>query len=193
LTISANEDFPQLTPIAYLEWEAQQELRYEFVDGRISAMARESVWHDRIAANFYAILQAHLQCTVCRVFNATVKVQTLESNSFCYPDLSVSSDVQDRSANNFITHPCLIVEVVSPSSEVYERGEKFALYRQAATLEEYVLVSTDKIGLDLYRRNALGSWDFSTYKSGDTVELQSINFTFEIDRIYEDRVVESAA
>jgi Uma2 family endonuclease len=193
LTISANEHFPQLTPVEYLEWEAQQELRYEFVDGRISAMTSESVWHDRIAANFCAILQAHLQCTVCRVFNATVKVQTLESNAFCYPDLSVSSDVQDRSANNFITHPCLIVEVVSPSSEMYERGEKFALYRQAATLEEYVLVSTDKIGLDLYRRNALGSWDLSTYESGDEIELQSVNFTFNIDLIYEDRVVESAA
>jgi Uma2 family endonuclease len=136
LTTSANEHFPQLTPVEYLEWEAQQELRYEFVDGRISAITSESVWHDRVVANFCAILQAHLQFTVCRVFNSTVKVQTLESNAFCYPDLSVSSDVQDRSANNFITHPCLIVEVVSPSSEMYERGEKFALYRQAATLEE---------------------------------------------------------
>jgi Uma2 family endonuclease len=193
LTTSANEHFPQLTPVEYLEWEAQQELRYEFVDGRISAMTSESVQHERIAANFYAILQAHLQSTVCRVFNSTVKVQILESNAFCYPDLSVSGDVQDRSANNFITHPCLIVEVVSPRSEVYERGEKFALYRQAATLAEYVLVSTDKIGLDLYRRNALGSWDLSTYESGDAIELQSVNFTFEIDRIYEDRVVEIEA
>ncbi len=193
MTTSANENFPQLTPVEYLEWEAQQELRYEFVDGRISAMNSESAQHDRIAANFFAILQAHLQCTVCRVFNSKVKVQTLESNAFCYPDLSVSSNVRDRSANNFITHPCLIVEVVSPISEVYERGEKFTLYRQAATLEEYVLVSTEKIWLDVYRRNALGSWDVSTYESGSAIELQSVNFTLEIDRLYEDRVVEIEA
>lgn len=193
MTTSANEHFPQLTPVEYLEWEAQQELRYEFVDGRISAITNESVRHDTIAANFYDILQAHLQCTVCRVFDSTVKVQILESNTFCYPDLSVSSDVRDRSANNFITHPCLIVEVVSPRSEVYERGEKFALYRQAATVEEYVLVSTDKIGLDLYRRNALGSWDFSAYESGDEIALQSVNFTFNLDRIYQDRVADNEA
>lgn len=195
MTISANEHFPQLTPGEYLEWEAQQELRYEFLDGRISAMNSDQqdsarILHDRIAANFYAILQAHLQSTVCRVFNSKVKVQILESNAFCYPDLSVTRDVQDRSASNFITHPCLIVEIVSLTSDVYERGEKFALYCQAATLEEYVLVSTDKIGLDVYQRNALGSWDFSKYESGDEIELQSVNFTLEIDRIYEDRVVD---
>lgn len=198
MTISANEHFPQLTPGEYLEWEAQQELRYEFLDGRILAMNSDRqdsarTLHARIAANFYDLLQARLQCTVCRVFNSQVKVQILESNAFCYPDLSVSSNVRDRSANNFITHPCLIVEVVSPTSEVYERGEKFALYRQVATLEQYVLVSTDKIGLDVYQRNALGSWDVSGYESGATIELQSVNFTVEIDRIYEDRVVESEA
>ncbi len=191
LTTSASENFPQFTPVEYLEWEAQQELRYEFVDGRISAMTIESVEHDRLVANFSNLLQAHLQATVCRVFNSRVKVQTLESNAFCYPDLSVSGDVQDRSANNFITHPGLIVEVVSPTSEVYDRGEKFALYRQATTLSEYVLVSTDKIGLDVHQRNAVGNWVLSSYESGDEVALKSVNFTFDLDLIYEDRVVES--
>lgn len=184
MTSSANENFPQFTPIEFLEWEAQQELRYEFVDGRISAMISD-VEHEQIATNFDNMLQTHLQCTVCRVFNANVKVQILESNAFCYPDLSVSGDVQDRSANNFITHPCLIVEVVSPSSEIYDRGEKFALYRQLTTLGEYVLVSTDKIGLDVYQRNTLGNWDLSSYESGDVVELKSVNFRLEIDRVYD--------
>jgi Uma2 family endonuclease len=190
LVSSANENFPQFTPVEFLEWEAQQELRYEFVNGRISAITSD-VEHERIATNFFVMLQGHLQGTVCRVFNANVKVQILESHAFCYPDLSVSGDVQDRSANNFITHPCLIVEVVSPRSEVYDRGEKFALYRQATTLEEYVLVSTDKIGLDVYQRNALGNWDLSSYESGELVELKSVKFSFEIDRIYEQLVVES--
>ena len=192
MTSSANEHFPQFTPVEFLEWEAQQELRYEFVDGRISAIISESVEHDRIAANFGSLLQAHLQSTVCRVFDAKVKVQTLESNAFCYPDLSVSGNVQDRSANNFITHPCLIVEVVLPSSEIYDRGEKFGLYRQAATLEEYALVSTNKIGLDVYRRHTLGNWELSSYESGNVVELKSVNFRFEIDRIYEHLVIESS-
>jgi Uma2 family endonuclease len=184
--ISATENFPHFTPLEYLEWEAKQELRYEFVDGNVRPIANETV--DRaiiVATNFSTMLQAHLQGTICRVFGANVKVQTLESNSFCYPDLSVSGDVHDRSANNFITHPCLIVEVLSPSTEVYDRCDKFALYRPSPSLQEYVLVSTDRMHLDIHRQSAPGMWEFSSYSSGDTIELTSVNFSFEIDRVYE--------
>ncbi len=193
LTISENEHFPQFTPLEYLEWEAQQELRHEFVNGRISAMTSDSVEHDfartlheRITANLSSMLQNNLQSSVCRVFDADVKVQILESNSFLYPDVSVSGDVQDRSANNFITHPYLIVEVLSPSTEAENRGYRFASYRQVTSLQDYVLVSTDSIGLDVYRLNEGGEWELSSYQSGDVVELKSVNFTFEVDRIYED-------
>ena len=198
LTISHNEHFPQFTPIEYLEWEAQQELRHEFVNGRISAMTSDSVEHDsarrlceRITANLSTMLQNHLQSTVCRVFGADVKVQILESNFFLYPDVSVSGDVQDRSAGNFITHPCLIVEVLSPSTEAHNRVDRFALYRQVTSLQEYVLVGTDPIGLDVYRLSEGGEWELSSYQSGDVVELKSVNFTCEIDRVYEDLVVET--
>jgi Uma2 family endonuclease len=193
LTISENEHFPQFTPLEYLEWEAQQELRHEFVNGRISAMTSDSIEHDaartlreRITANFSTMLQNHLQSSVCRVFGANIKVQILESNSFLYPDVSVSGDVQDRSASNFITHPYLIVEVLSPSTEADNRGYRFASYRQVTSLQDYVLVSTDSIGLDVYRLNEGGEWELSSYQSGAVVELNSVNFTFEIDRIYED-------
>ena len=193
LTISENEHFPQFTPLEYLEWEAQQELRHEFVNGRISAMTSDSAeydsartLHERITANLSSMLQNNLQSSVCRVFDADVKVQILESNSFLYPDVSVSGDVQDRSANNFITHPYLIVEVLSPSTEADNRGYRFASYRQVTSLQDYVLVSTDSIGLDVYRLNEGGEWELSSYQSGDVVELKSVNFTFEVDRIYED-------
>ena len=190
MKISENEHFPQFTPLEYLEWEAQQELRHEFVDGRLSAMTSD-VDRERVAMNFSNMLKNHLQSTVFRVFDADVKVQILESNSFLYPDVSVSGDVQDRSASNFITHPCLIIEVLSPSTEAHNRVDRFALYRQVTSLQEYVLVGTDSsIGLDVYRLSEGGEWEFSSYQSGDVVELKSVNFTCEIDRIYEDLVVE---
>ena len=193
LTISENEHFPQFTPLEYLEWEAQQELRHEFVNGRISAMTSDSAeydsadrtLHERITANLSSMLQNNLQSSVCRVFDADVKVQILESNSFLYPDVSVSGDVQDRSANNFITHPYLIVEVLSPSTEADNRGYRFASYRQVTSLQDYVLVSTNSIELNVYRLNERDEWEFSSYQSGDVVELKSVNFTFEIDRAYE--------
>jgi Uma2 family endonuclease len=190
--ISATENFPQFTPLEYLEWEAQQELRYEFVDGKVRPIANETLDRAIITTtNFSTMLQEHLNCTICRVFGTNVKVQTLESNSFCYPDLSVSGDVHDRSANNFISHPCLIVEVLSPTTEVYDRGDKFALYRQSPSLQEYVLVSTDRIHLDVYRQPTAGMWEFSAYSSGDTIELISVNFSFEIDRVYDGIVLET--
>ena len=185
MTISENEHFPQFTPLEYLEWEAQQELRHEFVDGRLSAMTSD-VDRERVAMNFSNMLKNHLQSTVCRVFDADVKVQILESNSFLYPDVSVSGDVHDRSANKFISHPCLIVEVLSPSNEADNRGGRFALYRPMTSLQEYVLVSADPIELNVHQLNERGEWEFSLYESGDVVELKSVNFTFEIEsvRIY---------
>ncbi len=184
--ISTPEHFPQFTPLAYLEWEAQQEFRYEFVDGQIHRIAAETLDRAIIATtNLRKMLQDRLHCTICRVFGDDIKIQISESNSFCYPDISVSGDVHDRSANNFITHPCAIVEVLSPNTETYDRGEKFGLYRQLPSLQEYVLVSTDRIHLDVHRQPTAGMWEFVAYSSGDIVELTSVNFSFEIDRVYE--------
>jgi Uma2 family endonuclease len=185
---SAKEHFPQLTPAEYLEWEAQQDLRYEYIDGRVRALPDETLTRAiETTTSFGNLLQEHLCGTVCRVFGDRVKVQTSESKSFCYPDLSVSGDVHDRSANNFITHPCLIVEVLSPSTEAYDRGEKFALYRSSPCLQEYVLVSTDLRHLDVHRQSSAGMWEFSSYTSGESLELTSVNLSIAVDRVY-DRV-----
>jgi Uma2 family endonuclease len=193
MMISATEHFPHFTPVEYLEWEAQQDLRYEYIEGKVRPIADETI--ERIinpAINLSTMLQEQFRGTVCRVFGNRVKVQILESNSFCYPDLSVSGDVHDRSANNFITHPCTIVEVVSPSTEAYDRGEKFGLYRLLPNLQEYVLVSTDLMHVDIHRQRSPGTWEFSSYSDGAVVELTSINFSFEIDRLYEDAGFEPA-
>jgi Uma2 family endonuclease len=193
MMISAREHFPHFTPAEYLEWEAQQDLRYEYIEGRVRPIADETV--ERIinpAIKLSTMLQEQLRGTVCRVFGDRVKVQILESNSFCYPDLSVSGDVHDRSANNFITHPYTIVEVVSPSTEAYDRGEKFGLYRSVPSLQEYVIISTDLMHVDIHRQRSPGIWEFSSYSAGSVVELTSVNFSFEIDRIYEPVGVEPA-
>lgn len=188
--IAAREHFPQFTPAEYLEWEEQQEFRHEFVDGEVYAMTGGTVNHSEIAVNFSTILRNHLRGSGCRVLNSDVKVQTLASNSYCYPDISVTCDARDRTASKFISHPCLIVEVLSPSTEAYDRGDKFALYRRSTSLQEYVLVSTNQMRLDVYQRNERGRWEFSSYSSGELVELKSVNFSFEIDRVYEDIVFE---
>jgi Uma2 family endonuclease len=186
--IATKEHFPQFTPTEYLAWEEQQEFRHEFVDGEVYAMTGGTVNHGEIAANFIALLKSHLRSSGCRVLTSDVKIQTLESNSYCYPDISVTCDTRDRSAHKFISHPCLIVEVLSPSTEAYDRGDKFALYRRSTSLQEYILVSTNTVRLDMYQRNNNGRWEFSSYESGDSIELQSVNCSLEIDRVYENIV-----
>ncbi len=193
--IALPEHFPRFTPAEYLAWEEFQEFRHEYIDGKIYALTGGTINHGRIALNIGSILTNHLRGSACMVLNSDVKVQVSESNStsYCYPDISVTCDERDLQADQFISHPCLIIEVLSPSTEAYDRGKKFRKYRRSTTLQEYVLVSTTDICLDVYRRNERGKWEVETYLAGDLVELQSINFTAAIEQVYIDIVFAPAA
>jgi Uma2 family endonuclease len=183
--VAAREHFPKLTPTEYLEWEEHQELRYEYIDGEIYAMTGGTLNHSEIGGNFYYLLKTHLGGSGCRVLNSDAKVQIAESNDYVYPDVSVTCDERDRSATKFISHPCTIVEVLSPSTKAYDRWEKFNLYRRSDVLQDYVLVDTDRVEIALYSKNDRGKWEITRYIAGDIVELKSINLIFSIEQIFE--------
>jgi Uma2 family endonuclease len=109
-----------------------------------------------------------------------------ETGQFTYPDVVVSCHPKDKKAINFIQFPSLVVEVLSPSTEAYDRGGKFQLYRQIPTLQEYVLISADKIGLDCFRLNDRGLWELHPFVEGDEVHLVSVDFRFPLSLVYED-------
>ncbi len=182
--IAAREQFPQLTPSEYLEWEERQEFRYEYVNGEVYAMTGGTLNHNEIAVNLSTIFKNHLEDSGCRVLSADGKVKIEESNDYVYPDVSVTCDERDRRATKFIAHPCLIVEVLSPSTETRDRWEKFNLYRRSESLQDYVLVDANKIEIALYSKNDRGKWEIIRYGAGDLVELKSINLSFSIDRVY---------
>jgi Uma2 family endonuclease len=184
--VALKEHFPHFTPTEYLEWEEQQEFRHEYVDGEVYTMTGGTLNHSAIAGNFHNILKNHLRGSGCKVFNSDAKVQVLESNSYLYPDISVTCDDRDRRATKFISYPCLIVEVLSPTTEAYDRGDKFALYRRSTTLQDYVLVSTNMMRVDLYQRNERGRWEILSYDAADTIELPSVNLSVLVEQIYED-------
>ena len=186
--VALKEPFPQLTPAEYLAWEEQQEFRHEYADGEVYAMTGGTLNHSEIASNFTTILKNHLRGSGCKVLNSDAKVQILESNSYLYPDVSVTCDGRDRSATKFISHPCLIVEVLSPTTEAYDRGDKFALYRRSTTLQDYVLVSTNAMRVDLYQRNDRGRWEILSYDAGDSIDLPSVDLSVSVAQIYEDIV-----
>lgn len=186
--VALKEHFPRFTPTEYLEWEEQQEFRHEYVDGEVYAMTGGTLNHSEIAGNFHNILKNHLRGSGCKVFNSDAKVQILESSSYLYPDISVTCEDRDRSATKFISYPCLIVEVLSPTTEAYDRGDKFALYRRSTALQDYVLVSTNAMRVDLYQRNERGRWEILSYAAGDIIELPSVNLSVPVAQIYEDIV-----
>ena len=178
----------QFTPEEYFEWEAQQELRYEYFDGDVFAMTGGSLPHADIALNIASILREPLRGR-CKVRNSDAKVGITETGPFVYPDISVSCHELDRTAQQCTLYPCLIVEVLSPSTQAYDRGRKFAIYRRLAGLQEYVLVSSETKSVEIFRRDQNGTWSFIPYIEGDEIELISVGLTISIDAFYEDVIL----
>ena len=185
----ATHQTPHLSPQDYFEWEAQQQLRYEYFDGEVYAMTGGSLPHADIALNIATILRSYLQGR-CKVRNSDAKVGITDDGPFVYPDVSVTCDERDRSAQKFSRYPCLIVEVVSPGTEAYDRGGKFTLYRRLETLKEYVLVGSETKTVEVFRRDDEGVWTFIPYSKGAEVELTSLSVTLPMDAIYEDVALE---
>lgn len=192
--IAVQDNLPQLTPEKYFEWEEQQRDKHEYIDGRIYAMSGGSVNHGRIAIRITAMLDAHTEAQTansdCITGNSDIKVNIANTQNYTYPDASVTCDERDQSAAQYITYPCLIVEVLSKSTEAYDRGGKFRLYRNNPELQDYLLVSTAQIEMDLYHKNENGDWVIHNYKAGDTVTLQSINLSFPIEQVYRNLVLD---
>ncbi len=181
----ATKDQPtNLTPKEYFTWEEQQLEKHELIDGQIYAMTGGSVNHGRIAIRFTAMFDRHLENTDCITGNSDIKVNIFNTNNYTYPDASVTCDERDKTTSQYITYPCLIVEVLSKTTEAYDRGGKFRMYRQNPALIDYLLVSSTTIEVDLYHKNDAGDWLIINYKAGDTIELQSINLNFPIEKVY---------
>ena len=184
MTIAAKENYPRFTPQEYFLWEEKQVDKHEYIEGQVYAMSGGTVNHGRIAIRLTAIFDAHLEGSGCITGNSDIKVNIVETNNYTYPHASVTCDDRDKKTPNYFTYPCLIVEVLSDSTEAYDRGGKFRMYRKNPGLQEYLLVSSTRIEIDLYRKNDAGEWTIVNYQERDTVELKSINLSFPVNRVY---------
>ncbi|WP_239113062.1 Uma2 family endonuclease [Halomicronema sp. CCY15110] len=169
---------------AYLGWEPRQELRYELVNGSVYAMTGGTVPHNDIAINLLTALRPHVRAQGCRVNIADVKVQVTPSK-YRYPDLVVSCDDRGQTAVKAIQFPKLVVEVLSAGTEARDRGEKFQEYRTMPSLEEYVLISSTQVNVEIYRRGEGRLWLYTAYQSSDMLPLESLSFELPIALVYE--------
>ncbi|MFM2312304.1 MAG: hypothetical protein RLZZ04_1580 [Cyanobacteriota bacterium] len=189
--IVTKDNFPRFTPEEYFQWEEGQQLRHEYINGEVYAMSGGTINHSKIASNLNFILKSHLRGGGCQVLTSDARVNIVQSNDYVYPDLSVTCDDRDRTTSQYITYPCLVIEVLSTSTANYDRGDKFRMYRRNPSLQDYLLIDTEKIAIDLYRHNELGNWEIVNYQAGDTIKLQCINLSCLIEDVYEDIVFES--
>lgn len=181
---AAPEKSATLTPAEYLVWEEQQIDKHELIDGRVYAMTGGSVNHGRLALRLTALLDQHLDGSHGMTGNSDIKVKVVGTQNYTYPDASVTCDDRDKTSPNYFTYPCVIIEVLSPSTEAYDRGGKFRMYRQNPKLIDYLLVSSTSIAIDLYHKNEVGDWIILNYQAGDIIELKSISLSFPIEQIY---------
>jgi Uma2 family endonuclease len=183
--VAASTHLPRLTPQEYFAWEAQQEIKHEYFEGEVFAMSGGTVNHGRIGGRIFSLIDDRLsESDRCIALNSDVKIKIQTSEKYVYPDASATCDERDRQTTQFISHPSLIVEVLSPSTEAYDRGKKFKLYQRSSSLIEYVLVSAEEIEIEVFRKNERGKWEVTNYVAGDMVELESIGLTFAIERVY---------
>ncbi len=185
-----------MTPQDYLEWEEQQPIKYEYINGEVYAMTGGTIPHNDIALNLASAFKNHLRGKGCKVQIADAKVGISTKGPFHYPDVMVSCDPRDQKARKIIYHPCLIVEVLSPSTEAFDRGKKFKHYRRIDTLNEYVLIDSEKMSIECYRLNERNKWELTSYSLEEAVDTQaelnveftSINFQCLLSLVYENVV-----
>jgi Uma2 family endonuclease len=187
--IAAKDTPRHFTPEEYFAWEEQQLEKHELIDGRvypigIDAMSGGSKNHSLLAAKLITLFSNHLEASSCETATSDLRIKIVNANNYTYPDASITCDDRDKTTTQYITYPCLIVEVLSKSTEAYDRGNKFRLYRRNPELIDYLLVSSTSIEIDLYHKTASGDWTILNYQAGDTIELKSINLSFAIEQIY---------
>jgi Uma2 family endonuclease len=177
-----------MTYAEYLAAEEKSLEKHEFLDGEVYAMAGGTPDHAALAMAFGGELGNALRDRPCRVFSSDLRVRIRATGLTTYPDVSVvcgklETDAEDRHA---VVNPLLLVEVLSDSSEAYDRGEKFAHYRHLPSLREYVLVSQRRPRIEVYRRNEAGRWELFEYESGASAELSSVGCSVSVDEVYRD-------
>ena len=165
-------------------WEEIQLEKYEYIDSQVYAMGGSNKNHSLIAVKLITLFTNHLEKSRCETYNSDLRLNISGSNDYTCPDISVTCDERDQRTTEYIAYPCLIVEVLSENTEAYDRGAKFRKYRKNPILQDYLLVSSTRIEVDLYHKKETGEWLLVNYQEGDTVELKSINLSFEIKQLY---------
>ncbi|MBL8131877.1 MAG: Uma2 family endonuclease [Anaerolineae bacterium] len=187
---------PPITPQEYLAFEREAEIKHEFLNGEIVAMSGASLAHNRIVLDAAGSLNTQLRERGCEVFVSDTRVK-LDARNYVYPDIAVvcgqlMSIVE--SGLETLLAPTLLVEVLSPSTEIYDRGAKFKRYQALASLRQYVLIAQDAPRIEVYTRQADGAWLYTVAAGREaTTALSSVGGALALSEVYRRVTFDAAA
>ena len=178
---------PHLTAEEFIAWETEQSERWELVDGECFAMSGGTDIHNTIAGNLYMALRVRLEGRRCSVFMSDMKLKIAEDETVFYPDVTVSCDEADRGRRQWKEAPVFIAEVLSPSTEAYDRGRKFAAYRLIPGLAVVLFLSQDRPFVECYTRAGENEWRLTEAHGMDgVVGLAALDFSLTLAELYRD-------
>ena len=178
---------PYMSYAEFVAFEEKSTTKHEWLDGIVYDMSGGTLGHSGLKLAIGGELRNLLRGKRCRVFDSDLAVRVIATGLLTYPDASVvcGSAEMDPENRNALTNPRVLVEVLSESTEKYDRGEKFAHYRRIPSLAEYVLVSQEEPCIEVWRRNAGGEWDLAEKGlAGQSVTLTSLECALSVDEVY---------
>ena len=174
----------KLTMDEFLAWENAQPERNEYHQGEVFAMVGGRRTHGRVVSNLNRRLSEQLEGTPCQVFAEGMKVQ-IADDTLLYPDVFVTCDKADLATDMIFRAPTLVIEVLSPSTQAYDRSQKFALYRRLASLQEYILVDPETRRVEGFQRGADDRWVLCDMSQDDVLQAGSVGCSVAMEQVFQ--------
>jgi Uma2 family endonuclease len=174
---------PTLSLTDFIAWENDQPDRHEFYRGEVFAMVGARRSHGRVVLNLARQFMDQLDGTPCQVFSEGMKLQ-IADDTLLYPDLFVTCDRADLATEMIFRSPTLVIEVLSSSTQSYDRSQKFALYRRVPTLQEYILVDPDTHRVEAFRREPDGRWMFDDMSQAEALSAPSVGCRVALEKVF---------
>jgi len=163
--------------------EDSYEARYEYIDGDVRMLAGGTNNHAMISVNISSILHQVLVEQPCITYSSDARVQ-LSPSRYVYPDITISCDEREQGNDKTLLYPHLIIEVLSPGTAAYDRGNKLRYYRECPTIQEYMLVDAQQPFIEVFRRGENNFWTYHAFESGDIVQLACLDVRFPVSEAY---------
>lgn len=185
-----------MTVEEYLAFEEKSEEKHEFYGGEVFAMAGAGLNHNVIAGNCIADINHFLRGKDCIVTPGDLRIQIESLNLFTYPDISIICGKPEfyQNRKDSVTNPVVLIEVISPSTDDYDHNKKFAFYRLIPSLQEYILISSTDIHVEIYRKQSTFKWEFTEYRTAaELFTIESVGLTLQVADLYRNVTFETTA